>query len=142
MMDQHIKWAWEKCQDDVREELKSVEKDDGDYDITYQGLAELIFRHLSNPGGDLIDWEINLVDVKGGGDTWGSLLFIAKVKNYSNWVITAVSYGSCYCCDALMAANTPSDLFRLCLTMVQKAVILPPLHPSMPKGLSSEQPDY
>lgn len=125
-METSIKDAWERCQDDVRQELQSIAADSEDswgLGVDYKTLAQIVCRHLS----DYPFFEIKSDElwVKRNGSYHGTMIMVAPI-HFDKWFVSGVYYGSSSGCDALAAATSASDLFRICLTIVQNAHIVDP----------------
>ena len=114
---------WEKNRENLREALEQFDFDK-DY-ISYKVLMSLIITHILEDKWDSEDF--TTID---DGDYQGTLLFVIPERCYQpnagNYLMTYVEYGSCSCCDTMLAIlgsdTMVEDLMTLALHMIQHMI--------------------
>lgn len=103
-----------------RERLKEALRDDTQLNkCDYKYLLSLVVEHILNPG--LVNferfergWSAKNITVIDDGDYQGTLMFLIPKICYqpseSEYLLTFVNYGSCSCCDTLMAIQGWDDV--------------------------------
>ena len=114
---------WEKNKENLRKALEQFDFDK-DY-MGYKVLMSLIITHILEDKWDSEDF--TTID---DGDYQGTLLFVIPERTYQpgaeNYLMTYVEYGSCSCCDTMLAIlgsdTMVEDLMTLALHMIQHMI--------------------
>ena len=114
---------WEKNKENLREALEQF-----DFDKEFMGykvLMSLIITHILEN-----KWDSENFTTIDDGDYQGTLLFVIPERCYQlnaeNYLMTYVEYGSCSCCDTMLAIigsdTMVEDLMTLALHMIQHMI--------------------
>ena len=114
---------WEKNKENLREALEQFDFDK-DY-MGYKVLMSLIITHILEN-----KWDSENFTTIDDGDYQGTLLFVIPERCYQpnaeNYLMTYVEYGSCSCCDTMLAIlgsdTMVEDLMTLALHMIQHMI--------------------
>ena len=114
---------WEKNKKNLREALEQFDFDK-DY-MGYKVLMSLIITHILGN-----KWDSENFTTIDDGDYQGTLLFVIPERCYQpnaeNYLMTYVEYGSCSCCDTMLAIlgsdTIVEDLMTLALHMIQHMI--------------------
>lgn len=114
---------WEKNKGNLREALEQFDFDK-DY-MGYKVLMSLIITHILEN-----KWDSENFTTIDDGDYQGTLLFVIPERCYQpnaeNYLMTYVEYGSCSCCDTMLAIlgsdTMVEDLMTLALHMIQHMI--------------------
>lgn len=114
---------WEKNKENLREALEQFDFDK-DY-MSYKILMSLIITHILED-----KWDSENFTTIDDGDYQGTLLFVIPERTYQpgagNYLMTYVEYGSCDCCDTMLAIlgsdTMVEDLMTLALHMIQHMI--------------------
>lgn len=114
---------WEKNKGNLREALEQFDFDK-DY-MGYKVLMSLIITHILED-----KWDSENFTTIDDGDYQGTLLFVIPERCYQpnaeNYLMTYVEYGSCSCCDTMLAIlgsdTMVEDLMTLALHMIQHMI--------------------
>lgn len=114
---------WEKNKENLREALEQFDFDK-DY-MGYKVLMSLIITHILEN-----KWDSENFTAIDDGDYQGTLLFVIPERCYQpnaeNYLMTYVEYGSCSCCDTMLAIlgsdTMVEDLMTLALHMIQHMI--------------------
>ena len=114
---------WEKNKENLREALEQFDFDK-DY-MGYKVLMSLIITHILEN-----KWDSENFTTIDDSDYQGTLLFVIPERCYQpnaeNYLMTYVEYGSCSCCDTMLAIlgsdTMVEDLMTLALHMIQHMI--------------------
>ena len=114
---------WEKNKENLRKALEQFDFDK-DY-MGYKVLMSLIITHILEN-----KWDSENFTTIDDGDYQGTLLFVIPERTYrpgaENYLMTYVGYGSCSCCDTMLAIldsdTIVEDLMTLSLHMIQRMI--------------------
>ena len=114
---------WEKNKENLRKALEQFDFDK-DY-MSYKVLMSLIITHILED-----KWDSENFTTIDDGDYQGTLLFVIPERTYQpgaeNYLMTYVGYGSCSCCDTMLAIlesdTIVEDLMTLALHMIQRMI--------------------
>ena len=114
---------WEKNKENLREALEQFDFDK-DY-MGYKVLMSLIITHILEN-----KWDSENFTTIDDGDYQGTLLFVIPERCYQpgagSYLMTYVEYGSCSCCDTMLAIlgsdTMVEDLMTLALHMIQHMI--------------------
>lgn len=114
---------WEKNKGNLREALEQFDFDK-DY-MGYKVLMSLIITHILEN-----KWDSENFTTIDDGDYQGTLLFVIPERTYQpgagDYLMTYVEYGSCSCCDTMLAIlgsdTMVEDLMTLALHMIQHMI--------------------
>ena len=114
---------WEKNKGNLREVLEHFDFDKEIMD--YKVLMSLIIAHILED-----KWDSENFTTIDDGDYQGTLLFVIPERCYQpnagNYLMTYVEYGSCSCCDTMLAIlgsdTMVEDLMTLALHMIQRMI--------------------
>lgn len=114
---------WEKNKENLRKALEQFDFDK-DY-MGYKVLMSLIITHILEN-----KWDSENFSTIDDGDYQGTLLFVIPERCYQpnaeNYLMTYVEYGSCSCCDTMLAIlgsdTMVEDLMTLALHMIQHMI--------------------
>lgn len=114
---------WEKNKENLREAIEGFKyyKEN----MSYKALMSLIITHILED-----EWDSENFTTIDDGDYQGTLLFVIPKRCYQpnacSYLMTYVEYGSCSCCDTMLAIlgskTMVDDLMTLALHMVQRMV--------------------
>ena len=114
---------WEKNKKNLHEALEQF-----DFDKEFMGykvLMSLIITHILEN-----KWDSENFTTIDDGDYQGTLLFVIPERTYQpgaeNYLMTYIGYGSCSCCDTMLAIlesdTIVEDLMTLALHMIQRMI--------------------
>ena len=114
---------WEKNKENLRKALEQFDFDK-DY-MGYKVLMSLIITHILEN-----KWDSENFTTIDDGDYQGTLLFVIPERTYQpgagDYLMTYVEYGSCSCCDTMLAIlgsdTMVEDLMTLALHMIQRMI--------------------
>ena len=132
--------AWDANKSKLESYMRTHNTDEFAED--YEALVRLLFTIVINPyldekHGDSFVFLTGKITVIDDGDYQGTQLFIIPRDTYQpsedDYVMTYVYYGSCSCCDTLLAITEygshelpndvqVSELMTLCLHLLQRCV--------------------